>query len=238
MDEHGGMREQQPKPPFVDPRLGADLLWRDVRVAPFSFCMPALFLDRDGVIIEEKKYISEPRDVSLLPGLPDLIREARELGVAIVAITNQAGIGRGYFGWSEFVQVENRVTQVLAEQGAELDAVLACPFHPDARPPYRHPSHPWRKPNPGMLLEAARLLNLDLARSMLVGDKTSDQEAARAAGLAGGIQVLTGYGREQEQTSRQLSTPHFTVRVVARPQDAIPLLAIHSGTIASEGGRN
>lgn len=223
---------------LADTRLGLDLLWRDVRREPFPSPVPALFLDRDGVIIEEKNYISDPEDVTVLAGISGLMREARELAVAVVAITNQAGIGRGYFGWPEFAKVDDRMTQLLGRQKVGLDAILACPFHPDAKPPYRHPGHPWRKPNPGMLLEAARLLNLDLSRSLMVGDKASDQQAARAAGLPAGVHILTGYGREEEQISRQVSTPTFKVHVAVRPEEAIALLNVHCSAVAPQGGRN
>src|SRR5262249_34005806 len=153
-----------------------------------------LFLDRDGVIIEEMIYLSDPDAVALLPGIVDLIRTARAHGMAVVEITNQAGIARGYFGWSEFVKVEDRLTQMLAGQGVGVDAVLACPFHSEGMEPYRVEDHIWRKPNPGMLLEAGRLLNLALARSVLVGDKVMDAQAARGAGLACAVHVLTGHG--------------------------------------------
>lgn len=220
--------------PFTDPRLGNDLLWRDVRVERFAHPAPALFLDRDGVIIEEMEYISDPGQVELMPGIPELVRAARSLGVAVVEITNQAGIARGYFGWEEFVEVENRVTRVLAGQDVRVDAVFACPFHPQGRFPYQHPNHPWRKPNPGMLLAAAERLNLDLSQSVLVGDKVADQEAARAAGLAFGIHVLTGHGPAHEEASRAAAAKNFPVHVVRRPSEAVRLLSKKSMEQVSE----
>ncbi len=209
---------------FTDPRLGEDFLWRDLRCERFSRPAHALFLDRDGVIIEEKEYISDPKEVVLLDGVPDLIRAARTLGMAAVEITNQAGIARGYFGWMDFVQVESRVTQVLAEQGVNVDAVFACPFNCEGQQPYLHPDHAWRKPNPGMLLEAARLLNLELGQSVLVGDKATDLEAARAAGLTFAVLVLTGHGQSQLVQSREVATENFHVEFVTRADEAIPFL--------------
>jgi D-glycero-D-manno-heptose 1,7-bisphosphate phosphatase len=211
---------------IADPRLGEDLLWRDVRIERFAEPVPALFLDRDGVIIEEREYISDPDQVELLPGVPELIHAARSLGCAVIEITNQAGIGRGYFGWPEFVQVENRISQLLAAQSVSIDAVLACPFHPDGQATYRNPSHPWRKPNPGMLLEAARQLNLSLPRSVLVGDNVTDQEAARSAGLGQGILVLAGHGLAYREASLQVATANFSVHVVKTPGDAAALLQL------------
>ena len=218
----------------MTPRLGDDLLWRDVRVERFAHPQPALFLDRDGVIIEEREYISDPDQVELMPGIPELIRAARSVGMAVVEITNQAGIARGYFGWNEFVQVEDRISQVLASHGVTVDAVFACPFHPQGQAPYRDADHPWRKPNPGMLLEAARRLNLDLHRSILVGDKVADQEAARAAGLAWGVHVLTGHGPAHEKAARAAATRNFPVHVVRRASEAVRFLSQESMEQVSE----
>ncbi len=209
---------------FTDARLGADLLWRDVRIERFPAPAPALFLDRDGVIVEEKLYLSNPDDTELLPGVDELIRAAHELGMAVVEITNQAGIAHGYFGWPEFVRVEKRLANVLSERGVGADAVFACPFHPQGRPLYRHENHPWRKPNHGMILEAARLMNLALDGSVLIGDKVSDLEAGRAAGLLLGVHVLTGHGREHEAASRALASARFPVTVVASAREAVRLL--------------
>jgi D-glycero-D-manno-heptose 1,7-bisphosphate phosphatase len=209
---------------FTDSRLGEDLLWRDLRRERFSRPVPALFLDRDGVIIEEKEYISDPNEVLLLKGVPELIRAARTLGMAVVEITNQAGIGRGYFQWTDFAQVEDRVTQVLVEQGVKVDAVFGCPFHQEGRHPYCHPNHAWRKPNPGMLFEAAKRLNLSLRQSVLVGDKTVDLEAARAAGLEIGVHVLTGHGEAQRAASHTVAAEGFRVNIISRADEAVPLL--------------
>jgi len=209
---------------FTDPRLGEDLLWREVRIARFPRPVPALFLDRDGVIVEERIYLSDPRDVKLLPGIVELIRAARALNMPVVEITNQAGIAHGHFTWSDFVRVENELTRILDEHGVAVDAVLACPYHPQGRPPYKKPDHPWRKPNPGMLLEAGRLLNLNLKSSVLVGDKVADLEAARNARLACGIQVLTGHGKEHTSACAALNSNEFPVHIVPGAGDAIPFL--------------
>ncbi len=219
------MKEVTQLETFADARLGDDLLWRDLRVPRFPVSTPALFLDRDGVIIEEKEYISDPGQVELLAGIAELILAARGAGMAVVEVTNQAGIARGYFGWREFEAVEHRTRELLAAEGAHLDGVLACPFHSEGRPPYTDREHAWRKPNPGMLLEAARLLNLDLAQSVLVGDKVADQEAARAAGLASGIHVLTGHGKAHEAAARGLSSEEFRVRIAHGPKEAAQMIA-------------
>ena len=224
MVERNRVKQQNQMKPLEDPRLGDDLLWRELRVERFLHAVPALFLDRDGVIIEEKKYIRNPDDVELLPGIPELIRAARGLGMAVVEITNQAGIAHGYSDWFDFVRVEDRVTMLLAAAGVSVDAVLACPFHPQGQSSYNKSDHPWRKPNPGMLLEAGRLLNLALPRSILVGDKDIDQQAARNAELAFGIHVLTGHGREHETRARAVASENYPVHVVGDGRQAASLL--------------
>jgi len=216
-----------PKTPpgsLMDARLGHDRLWRDLRVRRFPEPTPALFLDRDGVMVEEKIYLSDPSQVQLLPGIPELISAARARGMAIVEITNQAGIAHGVFEWSDFVQVENRLSELLAERGVAVDAVFACPFHEQGRQPFKVMDHPWRKPRPGMILEAASLLNLALGESVLVGDKLSDMQAGRAAGLAFGIHVLTGHGRSHEADAREFASAGFPVYVVERAVDALQFL--------------
>jgi len=186
--------------------LGQDLLWRDIRVARPDRPVPALFLDRDGVIIEEKNYLCDPNQVEILDGIPELICEARRRGMLVIGVTNQAGIGRGKYQWASFVAVESRIDMELRARGAELDAVFACPYHEEGNGEYRVAEHPWRKPNPGMLLEAKTLLNVDLQRSLMVGDKTCDILAARAAGLPRSVLLLTGLGRSHQSAVQALQS--------------------------------
>ena len=204
--------------------LGEDLLWRAVRRRPFGTPRPCLFLDRDGVIIEECQYLCDPAHVRLLPGAARLIKTARSYGYAVVVVTNQAGIGRDLFGWAEFASVETRVADLLSRQDCGIDAAFACPFHREGRPPYDQ-EHLWRKPHPGMLLEAAALLNLDLSRSLLVGDKASDILAARAADLPRAVHVRTGHGVMEEAASRAAISAKFKVSV----EDSAVAVAAHLG---------
>jgi D-glycero-alpha-D-manno-heptose 1-phosphate guanylyltransferase len=183
--------------------LGQDLLWRDVRVDRPNQPLSALFLDRDGVMIEEKNYLSDPNQVEILDGIPELICEAHRRGMLVVEVTNQAGIGRGKFQWSDFVAVQNRIETELRLRGAELDAIFACPHHKEGVGTYSAAEHPWRKPNPGMLLVAKDLLNTDLASSVLLGDKTCDILAARAAGMQA-VLLLTGQGPEHRDSVQPL----------------------------------
>ncbi len=147
---------------------------------------PALFLDRDGTINVDTGYPSDPDQVQLRDGIVPVIRAANVAGIPVVVATNQSGIARGYFGWSAFAAVNRRVLQLLGERDCRVDLVIACAYHHAGRSPYAASNHPMRKPNPGMLLRAAELLELDLARSIVVGDKPADMEAGRLAGLAAG----------------------------------------------------
>ena len=183
----------------------------------------ALFLDRDGVLVEEIDHLCRVEDVAVLPGAAAVISTANRQGNPVVLITNQAGIGRGLYGWAEFMAVQNAIIATLEAQGARFDAVYACPHHPSGKGDFRHPDHPARKPNPGMILRAAADLDLDLRRSWLVGDKTIDVEAAKRAGLAGAMQVMTGYGAAEWPSSAALATERFDVRQGRSIADATTL---------------
>jgi D-glycero-D-manno-heptose 1,7-bisphosphate phosphatase len=146
---------------------------------------PAVFLDRDGTLMREVEYCRDPARVELLPGVVEGLSRLRERGYKLVIITNQSGIGRGLMTTTEYEAVHARLMELL---GTDLiDGTYYCPDHHPDRASER------RKPAPGMLLEAARDLGLDLGASFLIGDKISDLECARAAG-ARGVLVRTGYG--------------------------------------------
>lgn len=188
----------------LDVRVGADGMWRDIVADPAVFGgRPVLFLDRDGVIVEDVNYLHRVQDIRFVAGIAPLIARARSSGAAIVVTTNQSGVGRGLFGWPEFAAVEDEIARRLSTEGAAVDAVFACPFHADARPPYRHSDHPARKPNPGMIEMAAQLFGADLSRSWIVGDRVSDLMAARHGGLAGGF--LLGHGHAAGDMDRALA---------------------------------
>jgi D-glycero-D-manno-heptose 1,7-bisphosphate phosphatase len=168
-------------------------LWAEARTRALSG-RGALFLDRDGVIVEERHYLHRVADVALTPGAAGVIAAANADGIPVVVITNQAGVGRGIYTWRDFAAVQDRMNDLLAESGAWVDAVYACAFHEAGRDAFAVASHPWRKPNPGMLQAAAADLDVALERSWVVGDRASDLMAGRSAGLAGGTLVATGYG--------------------------------------------
>src|ERR1700689_4700078 len=114
----------------ADHPLNAEGVWCEIltRIAPGR---PALFVDRDGAVVEETDYLCRAEDVILIPGAAAAIAVANKHGVAVVMVTNQAGIGRGYYGWSEFQAVQKAIVSALAAQGARIDAVYACPHHRD-----------------------------------------------------------------------------------------------------------
>lgn len=206
--------------PSEPPKLGArnldsDNIWIDLTNSSrrLDQATPALFLDRDGVIVVDAHYLGNPDDAELLPGAADLIKAANTSHIPVVVVTNQSGIGRGHFGWSELDAVQDRIRDLLAEHDARWDAVLACPYHHDASPPFQHADHPYRKPNPGMIIAAEKILNIDLARSWIVGDNASDLAAGRNAGLMGGVHVATNpTSAAQERAKAEiLKTEQFRV---------------------------
>ncbi len=200
-----------------------------VRGAPKGgICRPALFLDRDGVIVEEIGHLHRPADVRMISGASEVIAAANRATVPVIVVSNQSGVGRGLFGWPDFAAVQQRIISELAARGAFIDAVLACPYHAEARPPYRHPDHPARKPNAGMIYAATRLLPIALRASWIIGDRASDLTAGRTAGLAGGLLVLSGLGQRELEASQALATAGFRVfagHSVTAALSVIPLLA-------------
>lgn len=147
----------------------------------------AVFLDRDGVINIERCYVHCREDFHFQEGIFELCRAAQSLGYLLVVVTNQAGIARGYYTESEFLELTEWMVQKFAEQQIQIARVYYCPYHPvHGVGEYKYDS-PDRKPKPGMLLRALADLNLDLTSSVLVGDKLSDIYAAKAAGVGTSI---------------------------------------------------
>jgi D-glycero-D-manno-heptose 1,7-bisphosphate phosphatase len=153
----------------------------------------AVFLDRDGTLVEEVNYLSRADQVRLLPGAAAAVRRVNEAGARVVVVTNQSGVARGYFPEERVAEVHARVSAVLAGQGAKVDAYYYCPHHAaDGVGAYRVDCD-CRKPKSGMLLTAARDLGLDLTRSWMIGDKVCDLKAGAEAGCRT-VLVQTGYG--------------------------------------------
>jgi D-glycero-D-manno-heptose 1,7-bisphosphate phosphatase len=187
---------------------------------------PCLFLDRDGVVVDEVGYLHRVEDIRLVGGVAEAIGRANEAGVPVVLVTNQGGIGRGYYGWADYEAVQEALVDRLEAQGAAIDLALACAYHAAGQAPYSVADDLWRKPRPGMFLEAGVLLGVDLPSSYVVGDTLSDLVAARAAGLTQGALTLTGHGRRDFREHwptidgwRLDGT--FDCRVVDEPAEAI-----------------
>jgi len=155
----------------------------------------AVFFDRDGTLCAEVGYVNHPSRLTLLPRTAETIRRVNELGWAAVIATNQAGAARGYFPSHLLFETHRRLRALLAAEGAQLDGIYACTHHPELGPPGLRGRCSCRKPRPGMLLRAARELDLDLSRSYMVGDSFRDVGAGRAAGVAATVLLRTGYGR-------------------------------------------
>jgi D-glycero-D-manno-heptose 1,7-bisphosphate phosphatase len=200
-------------------------MWVRVPTQPFAQPRAALFLDRDGVIIEDTGYLSSPAGLKLIQGAAALIALANRRSIPVVEVTNQAGIGRGYYDWREFAQLETALADELARERASIDAVFACPYHPDGVSPWAHPDHPARKPRPGMLLAAAGLMNLDLKRSWIVGDRFADLLAGHSAGLRGGLHVLTGIGASEREAVANWNPENFDLKLGDSIADAEALIS-------------
>lgn len=152
---------------------------------------PAVFMDRDGTLNVERRYVHTFDDWTWIDGAPVAIATFRKMGYAVVIITNQAGIARGIFTRQDVIDLHGRVQESLFEWGTQVDAFYFCPHHPDFGPPCV-----CRKPQPGLIDLAARELELDLASSILIGDKATDILAGTRRGLRTFL-VETGYGASE-----------------------------------------
>jgi len=158
---------------------------------------PVVFVDRDGTLIEERGYLSNPDDVRLIEGASTAVRRLSEANFAVVVLTNQSGVARGYFGLGEVEAVHHRLREVLAEEKTTVDGIYFCPHLPSARGSRFGGVCLCRKPYPGLAHEAASVLDLDLTRAFVVGDKLEDLGMANLLRVPG-LLVRTGFGRESE----------------------------------------
>ena len=153
---------------------------------PASPLRPALFLDRDGVLNEDRGYVSRWEDFHWISGAKAAVAAFNRAEWLVIVVTNQSGVGRGLYSEADMHALHARMVEDLAEIGGHIDAFYYAPQHPEAAlDAYRHPDPPDRKPNPGMILRALSEWPIDKAASVLVGDKPSDLEAALRAGVRG-----------------------------------------------------
>lgn len=157
-------------------------------------------LDRDGTIIEERNYLSDPAQVKLIPGAAAALRDLRRLGFGLVVITNQSGIGRGFFDETRLGQVHERIRELLRPEDIWFDGLYVCPHTPED-------NCECRKPRVGLMRKAAQELSFELSESIVVGDKASDIEMGRQVGALTFL-VRTGYG-EKFAAEGALSVDHI-----------------------------
>ena len=165
----------------------------------------ALFLDRDGIINIEKKYLYKPDDLEFVDGIFEVCRYACECGYLLVVVTNQAGIGRGYYTEQDFQDLTQWMMAEFAKRFITISAIYHCPYHPQGGIGHYRMESFDRKPNPGMILKAQSDLGIDLSKSILLGDKESDIGAAINAGVA--CSVFIGEGIQNAATKANYSFP-------------------------------
>ena len=154
----------------------------------------AVFLDRDGTLIVEKNYLHKPEEVEIFPGAGAALKKLSAAGFRLIIVTNQSGIGRGYYTLADAERVNEHLCRELAREGVRFEKIYIAPEAPD------QPSRV-RKPSPQFLFDARDEFNLNLAESFMVGDKLIDLECGWNAGVKGSILVRTGYGAELERQS-------------------------------------
>ena len=174
----------------------------------------AVFLDRDGTLIAEKNYLHRVEEVEIYPGVPAALRRLAEAGFRLFIVTNQSGIGRGYFTLADAERVNDHVAAELARAGAPITRTYTAPEAPD------QPSR-GRKPSPQFLYDARDEFQLDLAASYMIGDKLIDLECGWNAGVKKSLLVRTGYGAGFEQSAPEKLSPAIIVPGIPEAADWI-----------------
>ncbi|CAO3460182.1 D-glycero-beta-D-manno-heptose-1,7-bisphosphate 7-phosphatase (EC 3.1.3.82) [Azospirillum argentinense] len=189
-----------------------------------SMTCRALLLDRDGVVNIDHGYVGHRDQFEFVDGIFPLARHAVDRGFRIAVITNQSGIARGRYAEADFLNLSGWMGEVFRSHGVELAGVFHCPYHRDGVVERYARDSFWRKPNPGMILEAARRLDLALPASVFLGDQPTDMEAALAAGV--GRRILLAEGSQTPaRVSAQGSEGTAATLTLARPADLIPHLS-------------
>jgi D-glycero-D-manno-heptose 1,7-bisphosphate phosphatase len=178
----------------------------------------AVFLDRDGTLNEEKVYLADPDKLVIFPGTGPALRRLMDAGFLLFIVTNQSGIGRGYYTLDDMHRVNARLCEVLARDGVRFEKIYFAPEAPD------QPSR-GRKPSPQFLFDARDEFGVDLSQSYMIGDKLIDVEAGWNAGVKQSILVRTGYGAELERTSKEKLTQAVILTGLAAVQEWIIELA-------------
>lgn len=168
----------------------------------------AVFLDRDGTINVEKDYLYRIEDFEFIPGAPEAIKRLKDAGFLVIVVTNQSGVARGYYTLEDVNRLHDHIQNELEKIGTSIDAFYVCPHHPTEGIGDYSRECDCRKGNPGMLLQAAKDFDIDLARSIMVGDKLADVEAGRRSGCVPYL-VLTGYGMQESGSEAVGSVKKF-----------------------------
>jgi D-glycero-D-manno-heptose 1,7-bisphosphate phosphatase len=204
-----------------------EIHWRADAGSPTA--RPGLILDRDGVLVDFVDYLHRPEQTRVAEGATDLIAFMKAAGVAVGVVTNQAGIARSLYDWTDYLAVESEIDRQLAAAGVALDGVVACPYHPDFTAGWCEQHSYWRKPGPGMIELLFERLNLDRQRCWLIGDHITDIRAASAAGLSGALLLKRGWGTRYENEVMSLAHPSFEVVVIESINEARNILAERMG---------
>ena len=191
-------------------------LWKACRTEQSAPVRPALFLDRDGVVIVDRNYLSDPDQVELIDGVAETMKAAAAAGYLLIGVSNQSGLGRNHFTEQELILVMNRLDEMLRDEGTGFDGFYYCPHAPEDQ-------CECRKPKTGLLEEAAETCVWDASRSWVVGDKTSDVALA-VAGQMGGILVRTGHGPDYETEVGRLAASNSRILIADNLPDAFAAL--------------
>ncbi|PJK14724.1 D,D-heptose 1,7-bisphosphate phosphatase [Lysobacteraceae bacterium NML07-0707] len=178
------------RPPYIDPAAKEILAAADTP-------RRALFLDRDGVINIDHGYVHRPEQTDWMPGIFELCRQACEKGYLLIVVTNQAGIGRGYYNEQQFLEYTAWVHRIFSGKGVPLLATYYCPHHPEAGIGEYLAQCRCRKPRPGMLQAAMRDWDADSTLSLMLGDKDTDMQAAQAADIGRGYRIAKNFLERQ-----------------------------------------
>lgn len=178
----------------------------------------AVFLDKDGTLIPDIPYNVDPEHITLYPEAGEALRRLQDAGYRLIVVSNQSGVARGYFEEAQLDGVWQKITQLLAPFGVRIDGFYYCPNHPGGTVGRYAVDCDFRKPKPGMLIQAAREHGIDLTRSWMIGDILNDVEAGNRAGCR---TLLVDRGNETEWEPGQFRTPTATVRSLTEAADHI-----------------
>lgn len=195
---HGNLpcyREEQ----YCFTRITIEMIYPRIAAILDRQLVPAVFIDRDGTLIEDKHYLADPHKIAFIGGALEGVSRLKETGYRIVVISNQSGVARGFYPLETVDLVHQQLRRLMSEAGAEPDDIRFCPHYPDGDDSRYTCDCDCRKPKPGMIEDAAREIGIDLKRSILIGDKFSDIQCGRVVGMEA-ILVRTGEGAKTEKS--------------------------------------